>query len=54
MNKFRVKIEDGMIPNTHSLSVGFNGSCWSGLPLLTKDELKAVADKIYEFLSDKN
>lgn len=54
MNKLRVKIEDGMIPNTHSLSVGYNGSCWSGLPSLTKDELKAVADKIYDFLRSKN
>ena len=54
MNKLRVKIEDGMMTNTHSVSVSYNGSCWSGLPSLTKDELKAVADKIYEYLGSKN
>lgn len=54
MNKLKIKIEDGMLPNTHSLSVGYNGSCWSGLPSLTKEELKSVADTIYEFLGGKN
>lgn len=52
--KLLTKIENGMLDNTYTLCVGYNESCWSGLPSLTKEELKSVADKIYAFLSDKN
>lgn len=54
MNKVKIKIEDGMLSNTHSLLVGYNGTCWSGLPSLTKDELKSIADAIYDFVDGKN
>lgn len=52
--KLIVKIEDGMVENTHSVSMGYDGCCWSGTMSLTDTELKAVADKIYEYLATKN
>lgn len=52
--KLIVKIEDGMLTNTHSVSISYGGCCWGGIKPLTDNRLKAVADKIYEYLGSKN
>lgn len=52
--KLIVKITDGMVKDTHSVSMSYDGCSWGGTMSLTDNELKEVADKIYEFLGSKN
>ena len=52
--KFIVKIKEGMANGTHYVSMSYDGCSWGGTMSLTDNELKAVADKIYEYLGSKN